>query len=58
MLADALTAREADQRRAVGADTYGGKVRMHGVEGPLGGRAGVGWKFGIGAEGVESYDDA
>ena len=59
MLADALNLREAEQRsgRAGGTVTYAAKMRMWGVDGPLGSRGGVGWRFGIGAEGVEGYAD-
>jgi hypothetical protein len=60
MLADALNAQEADKKRsgAGGADMFAGKVRMHGVDGQVGTRSGLGWRFGMGHEGVESYDDA
>ena len=57
MLADALLRKEAEraQGKGSGADRFGAKVRMHGVEGPLGNRGGVGWAFGMGSEGLESF---
>jgi hypothetical protein len=56
MLADALNARDRVRRDGAG-DRYMARVRMRGMEGRLGGRAGVEWGFGIGEEGLEVFAD-
>lgn len=54
MLGEAMTARD---KAGSGGERYVCRIRMRGVEGPLGARAGVEWGFRVGKEGLEVITD-